>query len=227
MFFCMRTSTRRTTVSDVVEQLRLLVITGELAGGEPLRQEELAARFGVSRTPLREAIARLEVDGLLVTMPHSGTMVFKPSVAELLEIYEIRILLEPYLALFGSARADPVDARRLQSIMARTGEAEPWEITQLQLEFDAALCDLAGKPRLARIVTSLRSLSEPNARVLIGSGPREQAQEQQRQILAAVLARDGDAAAACVRARLEATVVALTKIGERAPARPVSVEAGS
>lgn len=94
MFFCMRTSSRRTTVSDIAEQLRLLVSTGELVGGEPLRQEELAARFGISRAQLREAIAR------------RGAVVFKPLVPELLEICEIRLLLEPRLAWSAAAQRE-------------------------------------------------------------------------------------------------------------------------
>jgi DNA-binding GntR family transcriptional regulator len=209
MFFCMRTSPRRTTVSDVVEQLRLLVITGELVGGEPLRMEQLAARFGVSRTPLREANAR--VDGLLATLPHRRTVVFKPSGAELLEIFEIRLVLEPGLARAAAGRAHPDDARQLQSIAAQMSGAVPWEAARLGLEFDTALCAMAGKPRMANIVHTLRYQSDPPARVLVGSTGHEQAQAgHRRQIAAAVLDGDGELAAACLRAQLQATLAALT-----------------
>jgi DNA-binding GntR family transcriptional regulator len=211
MFFCMRTSPRRTTVSDVVEQLRLLVITGELVGGEPLRLEQLAARFGVSRTPLREAIARLEVDGLLATLPHRRTVVFKPSGAELLEIFEIRLVLEPGLARAAAGRAHPDAARQLQSIAAQMTGAAPWEAARLGLEFDSALCAMAGKPRMARIVHTLRYQSDPHVRVLVGSSGHEQAQAgHRRQVAAAVLAGDGELAAGSVRAQLRATLAALT-----------------
>src|SRR4051812_12833933 len=88
---------RETVTSRVVVELRRRILTGSLAGGAPLRQESLAADFGVSRIPLREAIRQLEAEGLVVSFPHRGVCVAALSRAEFEELCELRQQLEPWL----------------------------------------------------------------------------------------------------------------------------------
>ena len=85
----------RTTITDaLVDALRDEIRTGEIEPGSRLRQADVAQRFQVSTTPVREAFAALEREGLLVSSPHRGVVVFKPTVEDLKETYEIRIPLE-------------------------------------------------------------------------------------------------------------------------------------
>jgi DNA-binding GntR family transcriptional regulator len=79
----------------VTEGIRALILSGELAPGSRIGQEELAARFAVSRIPVRGALSRLESDGLVMLKPSSGAWVAKVDLAECLEIYMIRERLEP------------------------------------------------------------------------------------------------------------------------------------
>ena len=88
----------RVTVADsATDQLRRLIISGELPDGAPLRQDALAAELGVSRIPVREALARLEGEGLAASFPHKGYVVTALSREEMVELFEIRALLEPEL----------------------------------------------------------------------------------------------------------------------------------
>ena len=91
------TSTHETslTTDRVTEGIRALILAGELPPGSRIGQEELAARFSVSRIPVRVALGRLESDGLVVLKPSSGAWVARVDLAECLEIYMIRERLEP------------------------------------------------------------------------------------------------------------------------------------
>ena len=94
--------------TDLVAALiRELVITGELAAGEPLRQRDLAQRFGVSQTPVREAMRRLESEGLLVCDTHRGFTVAAPELGPVEENFQIRAALE---SLGVSLAAHKIDA---------------------------------------------------------------------------------------------------------------------
>ena len=88
-----------TTVSDSVYLwVKNAIIQGEFKPGEHIAQERLTKTLGVSRTPVRDAIKRLEAEGLLITKPHCGAVVFQLSKERLTEIYDIRILMEQYCA---------------------------------------------------------------------------------------------------------------------------------
>lgn len=91
-------------------QLRQSILHGELAPGEKLRAEHLAQQFGVSPTPLRETFMRLAGEGLVVLEPQRGARVAPLDVAEAIEIYEVRLLLDP-VALERSIRAARADKR--------------------------------------------------------------------------------------------------------------------
>jgi DNA-binding GntR family transcriptional regulator len=88
---------RTTTVELATKAIRQRILSGELAPGEPLRQEALAEELGVSRVPIREAITRLTGEGLLFNVPHKGAYVAQLSVEEVQETFEIRLRLEPWL----------------------------------------------------------------------------------------------------------------------------------
>ena len=85
---------RETFSSQVVTRLRGAIISGEFEGGSQITETELATRFGISRGPLREAMAQLALEGLIVTVPYKGTRVLKLSNSEVREIYTLRTALE-------------------------------------------------------------------------------------------------------------------------------------
>jgi DNA-binding GntR family transcriptional regulator len=92
---------RRTTVDLVLDALRQRILSGQLRPGEPLRQEALADELGVSRIPVREAIRRLEAEGLVAVHAHRGAYVCGVSASDVIETFELRLQIEPWL--FGEA----------------------------------------------------------------------------------------------------------------------------
>lgn len=87
------------TVSDsVYGWIKDAIVNGTFQPGEHIAQERLTELLGVSRTPVRDAMKRLEAEGLVVSKPHCGVVVFDVTEEQLMEIYEIRILLEQYCA---------------------------------------------------------------------------------------------------------------------------------
>lgn len=108
---------RKTVAMQVTEQLRAMILSGELASGEKLRQERLASLLGVSRVPVREALNQLEAEGLISVETHKGAVVSGLSFDELLEMYELRAVLEPWLLELAMARLTPNDLKSARAIL--------------------------------------------------------------------------------------------------------------
>jgi DNA-binding GntR family transcriptional regulator len=96
----------RTLSERVFEVLRGPIVTGALATDTPVRQEALAADLGVSKIPLREALARLEQDGMLISQPNRGYFVKPMSTDQVHEIYALRLSIEPRAAADAAEQAD-------------------------------------------------------------------------------------------------------------------------
>ncbi|HET7246477.1 MAG TPA: GntR family transcriptional regulator, partial [Streptosporangiaceae bacterium] len=106
--------------TDLVAALiRELIITGELAAGEQLRQRDLAQRFGVSQTPVREAMRRLESEGLVVGDTHRGFTVVEPDDGPVEENFQIRAALESLGASLAARKIDEQGLARLQALNDR------------------------------------------------------------------------------------------------------------
>src|SRR5262249_58000978 len=101
--------------TDLVAALiRELLITGELRPGEQLRQRDLAQRFSVSQTPVREAMRRLESEGLLNCDTHRGFTVVAPDLGRVEENFRIRAALESLAASLAARQVEPEGLRRLR-----------------------------------------------------------------------------------------------------------------
>jgi DNA-binding GntR family transcriptional regulator len=85
----------RNIADQIVDLLREKILAGNVQPDTPIRQDALASEFGVSKIPLREALARLEQDGLLVSQPHRGYFVRPMTLAEVEDIYALRLKIEP------------------------------------------------------------------------------------------------------------------------------------
>src|SRR3954451_8950118 len=95
---------RRALVDKLAAQLQARVLNGELASGTRLRQEALAEEFGVSRTPIREALRKLQASGLVEVQPRRGALVRAPSAREIRAAYEVRAELEGLAAELAARR---------------------------------------------------------------------------------------------------------------------------
>ena len=138
---------QQTTVSDSVYLwVKNAIIQGEFKPGEHIAQERLTKTLGVSRTPVRDAIKRLEAEGLLITKPHCGAVVFQLSKERLTEIYDIRILMEQYCAARTCIRASDDDIRQLEEISLKMLDFSnnSKEFMQLDRQFHTRFCELSG-----------------------------------------------------------------------------------
>jgi DNA-binding GntR family transcriptional regulator len=100
-------------VDDLASQIQARMVTGEIPVGSWLRQERLAAEYGVSRTPIREAIRKLQASGAVEMVPHRGALVRGPSLRDILESYMVRAELEGFAA---ELAAPMLNEERLQTL---------------------------------------------------------------------------------------------------------------
>ena len=149
---------RATTTPDLVaDTLREEILRGVLAPGQPLRQEELAERFGVSRLPVRDALLRLEAQGLVHVYPNRGAFVISLSAEEVREIYEMRILLEGDLLERAVPRMTADHWRRIDAAHAestRSANGPDW--VEGDWRFHRALYEPADRPRQLATIDQLR-----------------------------------------------------------------------
>lgn len=107
---------RRTTSDYIADALRAAIYDGQFADGEELNQVELAAYFKVSRVPIREALRQLQAEGLVRSLAHRRTEVIGLAVEEMLELIEIRAVLEGYLVAKAGPRLDAAAIQRLNEV---------------------------------------------------------------------------------------------------------------
>jgi DNA-binding GntR family transcriptional regulator len=108
---------RRTVAAEAAEILRQRILTGDLKSGQPIRQEQIAQELGVSRIPLREALKQLEAEGFVTIEPHKGAVVSTLSLAEVEELFELRIHLESWLLRDAIPRMREADFALLDAII--------------------------------------------------------------------------------------------------------------
>lgn len=202
----------RTLSSAIVEQLRMAILSGHYAAGTQLRQDALAAEFGVSRIPVREALFQLEAEGLLHIEPHKGAVVAGFSLDEIDDVLGLRALLEPRLLAQSAPRLGEADFNEIESYGAVFDEAVAAQDVarwgELNALFHLALYRHAGQPRTLSIVTSLLQSSDRLTRLQMNrASTMARAQREHRRLLN--LCRSGRTEEAC--SHLAAHVEAVRK----------------
>jgi DNA-binding GntR family transcriptional regulator len=198
-------ATTRVMVKDgiagerAVERLRRLILTGDLAPGEQLRQEDMAQRLAVSRPLVREALRALDMQGLIEHRPHQGFFVAKRAPIELAQIMLMLDLLEPQLMRSMTQPATTV-LRRLEELNRQMEELiDEWDNSEtltLNREFHFLLFDESPYRLVLQEVERLWILAEPFiSQKLSSPQSRRLAVEEHRQIIAALSAGDLAAAA--------------------------------
>ncbi|GLB66546.1 GntR family transcriptional regulator [Arthrobacter mangrovi] len=184
-----------TAQAFVLAELRRMIIAGELEPGQPLRQDALADRLGVSRVPLREAFKILEGEGQIVYEPHRGFKVARLSLEDLLEVYRIRQLLETEAAHAAVERAgDEV----LEAMKEAAGEVERaaeaadiLAMTEANRRFHFVLLSGARMPRLERLIQVLWDATDTYRFIYYGvPANRQRVEEEHNLIIEAFADRD-------------------------------------
>jgi DNA-binding GntR family transcriptional regulator len=193
------------TVADhVAGILREAIADGSLKAGTALRQDELAARFGFSRMPIRDALRQLESEGIVSIHPTRGAFVAAMDATEIGEIYAVRELLEVAALLLSLKRLSDAAFEQAAAILDQI-DAEPdigrWGI--LNRAFHLVLYGACGNGRLLGLIEAQHIAADRYVRILLSSlDYRARSQVEHRRFLAACQARDGDQAVACLTKHL-------------------------
>ncbi len=181
------------------QHLRDSILDGSLEAGAPLRQEEIAGRLGISRLPIREALRRLESEGLAMLRPRRGYVVASLNREEIDDVLDLQATLEARAGHAATLRTNDDVARELEACLAqldRITSRAPVDVNafaELNLKFHDTLFESSGRPFLCRTLRLLRSNAERYARVAAGMLiDLRQSQAEHRAILEAY--RAGDAA---------------------------------
>lgn len=182
-------------------RIRAAIRDGSLAPGERLTEVDLAARFGVSRTPVRQAIARLEAEGLLTHEARRGLTVTRPNHQQVVELYVMREILEGAAARLAAQHASETEIAAMAEIVEREptafGDATTLAAENLRLH---GLLYLAAHNRyLLRSLEQLGATMSLLPTLLTRDGRAQQAHAEHRAILKAILKRDGEAAETAAR----------------------------
>lgn len=202
-------------VHRIETQLRQMIVRGELADAAKLRQDHIAAEFGATAAPVREALRRLENARLVISRPRRGVVVAPILPGDALEVAEMRAALESLalrLALPRSAAADATAAADAIEKVNRSADIGEW--LAANRDFHLALYRPCCRPRLLDAIQDLWLTGDRHLyRVWATLDYKSQSQDEHRAILAACAAQDADAAAALLTrhileagAALEATL---------------------
>lgn len=181
---------------------------GHLIPGARLRETELAERFGISRTPIREAIRQLEADGLVTHQARQGATIRRLDYAEVLELYEMRLVLEGTAARLAARMAQRVELNELTEINDALAAATLGAAAQeLNRQFHRTLLDAARNRFLVKTMSALqKTLLILGPTTLSETERHESAAIEHRAVIEAIAAHDGDRAEAAMRAHVEAAL---------------------
>ncbi|MEW6697471.1 MAG: GntR family transcriptional regulator [Bacillota bacterium] len=192
----------------VYEQLRQAIMEDRLKPGERLVERKLADLLGVSRTPVREAIRMLELEGLVVHLPRSGTVVAQVTDLEVLEIYRIRAVLEGLAARMAAEKITPEQSKQLvdllKEIEALALLADLESLDRAHQQFNDLIYKAADSQRLYAMVTTLVEHISRCARVgYCQPGRIEEATREHRLLVEAIKMRDGSLAERVAREHID------------------------
>ena len=204
---------RRTTADTVAQMLRNEIQRGQLPPGTRLRQNDVAHRFGVSTTPVREALALLQADGLVRIDPHRGAIVFHPTIADLRESYEIRQALETLAVSKAIPRLSQElidDLQKLIDRMRKEKNESRW--VESNNEFHLRIYEASGMPKLCSMIANLRDSSSTYIHMFAAHDlPEHRADDDHQEILDACAARDVRRARKAIAAHIDHTVNGLVR----------------
>lgn len=217
---------RITVADEVAQEVRDRILSGRYAPGMRLRQEELAADMGVSRTPIREAMRTLEREGLVISERHGGVSVTPRDPGTLVSAYELREVLDGLAARLAAGTVDDELRERLNSELFQQqgildGEWSADEWTSANTSFHSAIMSAGNNPYLLTLVPFVAMTSQVfRPMSVLGRDRAEQAYLEHKGIAEAVLAGDAPRAESLARRHIRGTRRALRGQAPRGDAEP-------
>lgn len=192
----------------VCDTLRQAIVDGVFKPGERLMEIKLADEMGVSRTPVREAIRKLEIEGFVELVPRRGTYVSDISVKDITDVYEIRIVLDVLAAVLSTERITPEEINKMRSLLddidAHIKKGEFDQIVEADSAFHDVLYQASHNQRLVMMINNLRDqFTRLRMRSMKYPGRLKNTQREHRELVDAIAARDIERAKATVCSHLE------------------------
>lgn len=201
----------------VYESLRNAITNQVLSPGERLMETELAEEMGVSRTPVREAIRKLELEGYVVMIPRKGAYVAGLSIKDINEVFEIRGTLEALAAGLAATRATKEEIEEMERSLVL--EANLWETSdllqtiELDTKFHEMLYTVARNSRLTAMITDLREqVQRFRTTTLAVPGRMKFALDEHRRIVEAIADRNVKLAQRTAQEHIESAESALLEV---------------
>ena len=192
----------------VAEALREAIKEGLLAPGQRLMEIQLAEELGVSRTPVREAVRKLELEGYVVMMPRRGTYVANLSIRDVNDVFEIRTALDSLACGLAAERITEDELERLQRLLVMIGEhiekGDMEKIVETDTRFHDLLYQASRNTRLVGIISNLREqLTRFRAASMSFPGRLKETLEEHKELVDAIAQGDVQAAKHAAEAHME------------------------
>lgn len=194
-------------LADLISQA---ILDGDYPPGTRLEEAGLAARYGLSRTPVREALAEVCARGLAERRPYRGVEVVVPDRAALLDRFEALAEVEALCAGLAAHRGRMEEMLALEECLTRMEGAAAEDYAQLNHDLHARIHAMVGNPEITRLAEGLRLRLEPARRAqLARAGRIPRSQQEHRDLVAAICNRDAERASALMRRHLHAAAAEL------------------
>jgi DNA-binding GntR family transcriptional regulator len=213
----MRTIKKKILHEEIADNLREMIMSGELREGDKIKENELCDWMGISKTPLREALRVLSAEGLIRLIPNRGAYVTTPTFEEIKEMFDVMSVLEGACARAAAEKMSEEDLSKLEKLHKRLEEQydcrDQKEYIHQNNSYHALVQELAGNKTLNQIVNGLRqkillyrfqSLNLP--------GRFEQSIQEHRSLLGAFRDRDPEKAEMLMKSHLKKQCDALEKL---------------
>lgn len=197
---------RETLGAQVYDQLRARILHGELAGGSRLAQGPLSEEIGTSRVPIRDALKRLEGDGLVVSDETGRYTVVRFGTQDVDEVYAIRRRLEPFAVEKAVQVMTQAAMRDIESLFAELGKAarrrQLGRYSEINVNFHMAIYEASRMSRLTRMIRGLYVGVFPLTPIML-EGRIARSQQEHEEIMERLAARDASGAARAMDRHIE------------------------
>ncbi|MDK2881847.1 MAG: hypothetical protein PWP58_182 [Bacillota bacterium] len=203
--------------------LRSAIVRGDLPPGQRLAEQQLAEELGASRTPVREALRRLALEGFVVLVPRRGAYVAELSFKDMNDVFELRTALEGLAAALAAERITEEEITALEQAVADLAEAVDEGVTQrvvgIDTNFHALIYTASRNRRLIQIVANLSDqIQSFRMRSLAAPGRLKDTLNEHRRLVAAIARRDAALARKAAEEHIQRAEVSLLKARQEAEA---------
>jgi len=190
----LKTPVHTTLREAIADSLREAILQGLLKAGEKISEPELAAKFGISRTPIREAFRQLDSEGFLKVIPRRGARVAPLTEKDVVEFYDVKAVLEGYAARLACTRLTDRDLERMSQLNTQMAQAdgskEYKQVFRWHMDFHSVFLKACGNEHLYELIQMLVSKFQRFRMLLALAGKSERSIQQHKQIIDAFRRKD-------------------------------------